>query len=143
MWVIALLINTLKSYYYEEGSYHKNIKTFSETLSFTKYTRLEGSLGNFNKRPFYKFNFSKLLHQKGYQLISTQNHGFFPCYFKRFNLRNISCLCGEENADHLHYIRDCPHVQRLSNQLLLDSSEKTQNYFFTKIGKYLSEHLHS
>ncbi|XP_035225086.1 uncharacterized protein LOC118197658 [Stegodyphus dumicola] len=40
------------------------------------------------------------------------NHGAFPIYINRFNLKDTTCKCqcGQESADALHMITECPSV---------------------------------
>ncbi|GBO11482.1 hypothetical protein AVEN_134502-1 [Araneus ventricosus] len=46
------------------------------------------------------------------------NHGRFPSYFRRFNIKECTCRCGEDTSDDaLHYIYHCPLVTHLRNRI--------------------------
>ncbi|GBN86950.1 hypothetical protein AVEN_168617-1 [Araneus ventricosus] len=46
------------------------------------------------------------------------NHGRFPSYFRRFNIKESTCRCGEDVSDDaLHYIYHCPSVTHLRNRI--------------------------
>ncbi|GBN68078.1 hypothetical protein AVEN_275506-1 [Araneus ventricosus] len=46
------------------------------------------------------------------------NHGRFPSYFRRLNIKECTCRCGEDTSDDaLHYIYHCPLVTHLRNRI--------------------------
>ncbi|GBM32826.1 hypothetical protein AVEN_216531-1 [Araneus ventricosus] len=46
------------------------------------------------------------------------NHGRFPSYFSRFNIKDCTCRCGEDVSDDaLHYILHCPLVTHLRSRI--------------------------
>jgi len=71
------------------------------------------------------------------------NHGYFPRYFSRFKLRNISCFCGTKEADNNHYLDECHGVIHITYQLKLDDSQQTQTQVFKELGIYLSQRYHT
>ena len=65
------------------------------------------------------------------------NHGYFPSYFKRFNLRRINCFCGAEVADNEHYIQNCLATLHITYQSFIESTDTYRDRIFYELGKHL------
>ncbi|GBN95193.1 hypothetical protein AVEN_146806-1 [Araneus ventricosus] len=53
-----------------------------------------------------------------YDIQAVSNHGLCPQFLRRFNLRNCSCRCGEDNLDDIHhYIYRCPLLGHLRERI--------------------------
>ncbi|GBM54903.1 Putative protein in type-1 retrotransposable element R1DM [Araneus ventricosus] len=49
---------------------------------------------------------------------AISNHGRFPSYFRRFNIKDCTCRCGEDTSDDiLHYIFHCQLVAHLRSRI--------------------------
>ncbi|GBN90283.1 hypothetical protein AVEN_79039-1 [Araneus ventricosus] len=57
-----------------------------------------------------------------YDIQAVTNHGLCPQFLRRFNLRNCSCRCGEDNHDGIHhYIFQCPLLGHLRRKIKNDT----------------------
>ncbi|GBM17817.1 hypothetical protein AVEN_99688-1 [Araneus ventricosus] len=77
----------------------------------------ENTKGRFTYKIFPRVSTSRCSDNS---LISQaiSNHGRFPSYFRRFNIKDGTCRCGEDTSDDiLHYALHCPLVAHLRRRI--------------------------
>ncbi|GBO04047.1 hypothetical protein AVEN_221869-1 [Araneus ventricosus] len=58
-----------------------------------------------------------------YDIQVATNHGLCPQYLRRFNLRDCSCRCGEDQYDDvLHLVAKCPNLAHLRQAIKRDAT---------------------
>ncbi|GBL91988.1 hypothetical protein AVEN_102556-1 [Araneus ventricosus] len=76
-----------------------------------------GEKGRFTFNIFPDVKTSRCLDNR-YLAQATTNHGPTPYYFRKFNLKDCNCRCGEDSEDGvLHYILSCPLLGHLRNSI--------------------------
>ncbi|GBO14056.1 Retrovirus-related Pol polyprotein from type-1 retrotransposable element R1 [Araneus ventricosus] len=106
----------------------------------------ENTKGRFTYDIFPRVSTSRCL-DNGFITQAVSNHGRFPSYFRRFNIKTCSFRCGEDTADDvLHYAFFCPLVAHLrhrinsSHSLLQVITDRVMAKELCFILQYLNEH---
>ncbi|GBN66604.1 hypothetical protein AVEN_255597-1 [Araneus ventricosus] len=106
----------------------------------------ENTKGRFTFASFPKVSISRCIDNR-YITQATTNHGLFPSYFRRFNIKACTCRCGEDTTDDiLHYAHHCPTVSHLRNKissshsLLHIISNRETSKELTSILQFIHEH---
>ncbi|GBN61407.1 hypothetical protein AVEN_48318-1 [Araneus ventricosus] len=77
----------------------------------------ENTKGRFTFSIFPAVSRSRCIDNRSITQAAT-NHGFFPSYFRRFNIKACTCRCGEDSSDDLqHYAQFCPLTSHLRNMI--------------------------
>ncbi|GBO35020.1 hypothetical protein AVEN_6463-1 [Araneus ventricosus] len=105
----------------------------------------ENTKGRFTFDIFPRVSTTRCL-ENGLLSQAASNHGHFPRYFRRFNIKDCSCRCGEDVSDDvLHYIHHCPLVAHLRNRIssshsLPQISDKLMSQELCAIINYVNTH---
>ncbi|GBM75744.1 Retrovirus-related Pol polyprotein from type-1 retrotransposable element R1 [Araneus ventricosus] len=85
-------------------------------------SREEGVKGLFTRNIFTKVSRIRCI-SNPYDIQVAKNHGLCPHYLRKFNLRDCSCRCGEDQDDTvLHYATTCPILSHLRKTIKHNSS---------------------
>jgi ribonuclease HI len=73
------------------------------------------------------------------------NHGYFPAYFLRFNLREIHCICAspDEEADAEHYFSNCNGLLAYAYDFQRATDWATKRRLMIEVGKILEQRFSS
>ncbi|GBO05289.1 hypothetical protein AVEN_144492-1 [Araneus ventricosus] len=101
------------------GIPQRTVKTRLKKLLMEEWERRwhDGGKGRFTFNIFPEVKTSTCLDNR-YLAQATTNHGPTPYYFRKFNLKDCTCRCGEDSEDGvLHYILSCPLLDHLRHTI--------------------------
>ncbi|GBM78815.1 hypothetical protein AVEN_239067-1 [Araneus ventricosus] len=85
-------------------------------------SREEGVKGLYTRNIFAKVSRTRCI-SNPYDIQLATNHGLSPHYLRKFNLRDCSCRCGEDQEDMvLHFVIKCPLLSHLRNSIKFNST---------------------
>ncbi|GBN90278.1 Putative protein in type-1 retrotransposable element R1DM [Araneus ventricosus] len=99
----------------------RSLKTSLKRRALDQWQRTwedeENSKGRYTHAIFPRVSTSRCIDNSHITQALT-NHGRFPSYFRRFNIKDCTCRCGEDVSDDaLHFIHHCPLVSHLRHRI--------------------------
>ncbi|GBM66784.1 hypothetical protein AVEN_74328-1 [Araneus ventricosus] len=97
----------------------RTMKTRLKKLLMEEWQRrwYDGEKGRFTFNIFPDVKTSRCL-DNHYLAQGTTNHGPTPQYFRKLNMKDCHCRCGEDAEDGVfHYILRCPLLSHLRNSI--------------------------